>query len=393
MTRPRVLVTCYPQSGHLHPLIPTARTLADAGCSVLVATAASGHGVLETAGLDTVDLGPSEEETTTRLGDVMAEVLAVPPSQRRPLLFSFLFGKTYAAAVADDLLELARSWRPDALLAGLESLAGPLVAAQTQLPLVVSGFGVGLADDVCDATARAVAPLWARAGLVPSPRAGIFDGLFIDPCPPSLRPSGASIAPRRQPVRPAQFDGIGDLPSLPERRPLVYVTFGTNPLFSTPRRLHTIAEAIAAVGASAIITGCEPERLGTLPAGVVAHRFVPQSLLLPRCDAVLCHAGASTVFGALAAGVPLLLMPLGADHFENARAAVGRGAALALEGNADARAIEIALVRVLGEQTIRRTAAEVADEIAAMPSPAAAADGILAWLDERPLPPHHDPAR
>ena len=81
--------------------------------------------------------------------------------------------------------------------------------------------------------------------------------------------------------------------------------------------------------------------------------------------------------------VPLLLVPLGADHFANTAAAVRRGAALALEEELDASSIEAALRRLLTDQSIRRAAADIAAEIAAMPSPAAAAEGILAWLGER----------
>jgi hypothetical protein len=111
--------------GHLHPLIPLARGLADAGCPIVVGTSAAQHATLEAAGLDTVDIGPSYEETSLRLAEVMPEALAVPPWARRAVLFSFIFGKVYAPAVADDLLECARSWRADVVFCGLESLAGP----------------------------------------------------------------------------------------------------------------------------------------------------------------------------------------------------------------------------------------------------------------------------
>jgi UDP:flavonoid glycosyltransferase YjiC (YdhE family) len=383
MARPRVLVTCFPQAGHLHPLIPTARALADAGCPLLVATAASGHAALAAAGLEAVDLGPSSEECSARIVEVMPEILAALPSARRAIAFSFVFGKVYAPAVADALLERARTWRADVMLSGLESLAGPLVAAQVGRPLVVSGFGTGLARDVCEAAARAVAPLWERSGLAVPPMAGVYDGLFVDCCPASLHPSNVPAAARRQQVRPAQFDGTGDLPPLPARRPLVYVTFGTARLFATPERLRMIAEATAAMGAGAVITGLDSQELGTLPDGIVAHRFVPQSTLLPHCDAVICHAGASTVLGALAKGLPLLLLPLGADHFANAEAAVRRGVALALEGEADGPSVEAALARVLTDPEIRKAAAEVAEEIATMPSAEDAAAGILAWLADQ----------
>ena len=383
MPKPRVIVTCYPQSGHLHPLIPTARALADAGCPVLVATAAAEHAALAAAGLAAVDVGPGHAEASARVGEIMPEILAAPPPARRAIGFSFLFGHVYASAVADGLLERARSWRADVVLASVESLAGPLVAAQLGLPLVVSGFGTGLGTDVCAAATRAVAPLWARAGLDVGEFAGVFDGLFVDPCPPSLRPRDVPNPRRSQSVQPARFDGVGELPSLPARRPLIYVTFGTNPLFATPERFRTIARAIAAAGAAAVLTGIDPGALGNLPDGIVAHRFVPQSALLPYCDAVICHAGASTLLGALANGLPLLAMPLGADHFANAAVAVRRGVAVAVADGIDEPSLVAALARVLGDNAIRGAAAEVGAEIAAMPTPAAAADGILSWLGER----------
>lgn len=386
MGRPRVLVTCFPQSGHLHPLIPIARALADAGCPVLVATAASQHALLEGVGLEAVHLGPSHEETISGLGGLRSEALAALPSDRRAILFSSLFGKVYAPAIADELLARARSWQADVLLAGLESLAGPLVAAQLGLPLVVSGFGTGLAENVCDAATWAVAPLWERAGLAVPAAAGLLGGLFVDPCPPSLRPDDVSPPSDRQSIRPAQFDGVGSVPPLPTRRPLVYITFGTNPVFATPTRLRTLAEAVASTGAAAVITGLEARALGPLPEDVRAHPFVPQSALLPHCDAVICHGGASTFFGALAHGLPLLLVPLGADHFANAAAAVRRGVGVVLDDAVDASSVEAAVARLLTDRELRSSAAEVAEEIAAMPSPDEAADGVLAWLAGRSGP-------
>ena len=95
------------------------------------------------------------------------------------------------------------------------------------------------------------------------------------------------------------------------------MSFGTSPLFATPKRLRMIADAIGAAGAGAVITGIEPRELGVLADGVVAHRFVPQSALLPHCDAVICHAGAGTLLGALARVLPLLLVPVGANHLAN----------------------------------------------------------------------------
>ena len=54
--------------------------------------------------------------------------------------------------------------------------------------------------------------------------------------------------------------------------------------------------------------------LGAQPAHVRAERFVPQSEELPHCDLVISHGGSGSVLGALAHGLPQLLLPLGADQ-------------------------------------------------------------------------------
>lgn len=46
----RVLFTCLPATGHLHPLVPIARALADAGHEVAFATHASMAPLVERAG-------------------------------------------------------------------------------------------------------------------------------------------------------------------------------------------------------------------------------------------------------------------------------------------------------------------------------------------------------
>lgn len=70
--------------------------------------------------------------------------------------------------------------------------------------------------------------------------------------------------------------------------------------------------------------------LGELPPTVHVEKWLPLAPLLPRCDAVLCHAGTGTTLAALAAGLPLVLVPQGADQFDNARACERAGAALVL---------------------------------------------------------------
>jgi MGT family glycosyltransferase len=68
------------------------------------------------------------------------------------------------------------------------------------------------------------------------------------------------------------------------------------------------------------------ESLGEVPANVHIERFVPQDEVLPHAQAVLCHGGSGTVLGAVAAGVPLVVVPMFADQPYNAERVAAAGA-------------------------------------------------------------------
>ena len=95
----------------------------------------------------------------------------------------------------------------------------------------------------------------------------------------------------------------------------------------------TALEAVAEVPARVLLTlGGElpDDALGPLPGNVHAERWVPQADVLAHADLVVCHGGSGTTLGALAAGVPLVVMPLFADQPHNARRVAAVGAGLAV---------------------------------------------------------------
>ena len=53
----RALLTVHPADGHLHPLVPVARALSDAGHDVAVASSASFRPEVESFGLEHLDAG------------------------------------------------------------------------------------------------------------------------------------------------------------------------------------------------------------------------------------------------------------------------------------------------------------------------------------------------
>jgi UDP:flavonoid glycosyltransferase YjiC (YdhE family) len=122
----------------------------------------------------------------------------------------------------------------------------------------------------------------------------------------------------------------------------------------------------------------EPAALGELPANVHVERFVAQSEVLPLVDLIVHHGGTGTVLGALEAGLPQLLLPQGADQFLNAEMLTTAGAVRALPNEVQQPgAIGEAVRALLGDCPERQAAAQLRDEIAAMPAPGEVVPALL----------------
>ncbi|MGW4060233.1 glycosyltransferase [Amycolatopsis sp. NPDC004747] len=233
--------------------------------------------------------------------------------------------------------------------------------------LVVHGWGV---PEVAVAARRAGIPaLWHGFGRMIPDGIGFerpAGGVHVDICPPSLQDTNFLATAERIPLRPVPFAEPGGF-----RGPLVYLTLGT--AFGTPEVLETAIRGLATLGTHVVVaTGGVP--IGPQPAHVTARTWVPQAAALAHADLVVHHGGSGTTLGALAAGVPQLVLPQGADQFANAEALLAAGAAVRLlpgELSADAVAEQARKA-----SSCRAAARAIAGEIAAMPSPAEVARGL-----------------
>jgi UDP:flavonoid glycosyltransferase YjiC (YdhE family) len=108
-------------------------------------------------------------------------------------------------------------------------------------------------------------------------------------------------------------------------------------------------------------------RARALPANVRTVEWVDLNAALTTSAAIVHHGGAGTVLGALAAGVPQLVVTGPGDRTHNARLVAARGAGLATAPNdiTDAK-----LTRLASEPALKSAADEVRQEMAAMPAPA-----------------------
>ncbi len=384
----RVLVTCRPVTGHYRPLLPLAAALAASGHEVAFATAGPIATEAESAGFTVfrAGLGP---EARNLLGARLTDPELLSPARIRSFFFTELFVGIELEPRARDLLGIADRWSPNLIVHEVAELAAPLVAAARGLACVDHGYGPALPSQVVWDAAEAAAPIWVEHGLEPNETAGLYGQLYLDPCPPSLQVAETAaigcptlhIQTADTPAAdapPAEvLDGLGG-------RALVYVTLGT--IWNRAADVfRAILDGLAGEDVDVIVTvGArnDPAMLGTQPPNVRVRRFVPQTELLPHCTVVVTHGGSGSMLGALAHGLPLLVVPQGADQFSNADRVVAAGAGLALQPDElSPSAVRECMRSLLGSTHYRESARALAAEIAALPPPSHAVSALEHLVD------------
>jgi aminoglycoside phosphotransferase (APT) family kinase protein len=117
----------------------------------------------------------------------------------------------------------------------------------------------------------------------------------------------------------------------------------------------------------------DPTEFGEQPAGVRIARYLPQAEVLPRCDLVISHGGSGSVIGALAHGLPMVLLPIGADQPHNAEQCLRLGVGKELDPvTVTPQALRAAVAVVLADSSYRQAAERVRAEILELPEPARA---------------------
>ena len=125
------------------------------------------------------------------------------------------------------------------------------------------------------------------------------------------------------------------------------------------------------------------------PANVTVIRSAPHSEVLRHASALVTHAGHGTVIKGLAAGVPVVALPMGRDQDENAARLVHAGAGLRLKPKASPGKIAGAVRRVLDEPSFTDAARRIAHVIAQETAHDLAADELEALAGDGGVRPLH----
>jgi hypothetical protein len=375
----RILAACsLGGAGHLYPLLPylvAARTLGEE--TLVVGPPAISELVAPTS----FSFCPGGEPSEEAVAPIREQLPVLPAAEALVLGNRELFGRLAAPAMLPAMERVCSEWVPDLILREPCEYSSAVVGARTHIPVAQVAISVAESE---------AASISAAAPALEEYRTGLVDDLWSRPYltqfPASLDPSPFPNTIR---VRPASTPAPESFPGWWETddSPLLYVTFGSVlGYMSIATRIYRAAvKAVEHVEARVLLTvgnRFDPTALGPLPSYVHVEPWVDQERVFPEADLVVCHGGSGTAYGALAAGVPLVTVPVFADQFENSRRISAYGASRTVEAEIasvagprrpisleDAPRIKAAIESVLGDPTYRRQARLLALEMdAALPA-------------------------
>ena len=190
--------------------------------------------------------------------------------------------------------------------------------------------------------------------------------VIVAQCPHGLDYPRTRLPPRFHYGSPWRGPPGADWVMPDDGRPLVFCSLGT--LQGARRALfETMAAACAAIGARAVIGhggGLSPAEEAALPGEPLVRAFWPQEVVLRRCAAAVLHGGFNSVLDALAAGVPIVALPIAFEQPATAArlARIGAGRLLSPRW-LSTRALAGALDEVMRQPAYRVAAGRLAAEM------------------------------
>jgi MGT family glycosyltransferase len=369
----RALFSSTRGAGHFNPLVPFARAFERAGHEVMFAGPLELEGSAEGAGFSFWRLDPPPED---ELGAIWSRVPELPPEEANEVVVGDIFGRLNTTAHLPRMRAAFEEWRPDTLLRDPNEYSGALVAEEHGIPharvaislMSTEQMGSGIVAPAIDAIRRS-------AGMAPDPSGDLLRASpWLSVFPRTL--DEGELPDEHRFRDPAWEEPAKELPDWwpgREDEPLVYVTFGSV-AGSFPQALPAYGVALSAVAglpARVLLTvgrDLDPSALPDIPDNVHVERWVPQQDVLAHAAAAVVHGGSGSTLGALAAGVPLVVVPLFADQPQNARRVAEVGAGLAVEPNRDDVPATIPPLRaavdtVLSDPSYRDRAHALAEEL------------------------------
>lgn len=363
----KILFSSRPAFGHVFAIAPLAGQARDCGHEVTFATGESFLPRLEAWGFKTKKVGESIEWGFERVAGEFPHLL----QPEVPELGARMFVDMLGPRTFEDLSDVIAESKPDVVVYEATDVGAAVAAAAAGVPAVCHSLSVWV-EIFAQALRDRRDAVWSSAGVAPLDYTR--GDVFLDIWPPSMRTAGLSENNSvHWDLRPTSWgDPSAEVPSWIDQAegPLIFVSLGT--MFWGKELLGKVIGALSGIDCDALILAgadATPDDLPTQSPRLHVSGFVNQAEVLRRADLVIHHGGAGTMLGALAQGLPALVLPEGADRTFTAASLVERGVGLSIEPKeATPSNIADAVQTLLSEARFRKQALEVKEEIEAMPS-------------------------
>ena len=374
----RVLATCsLGGAGHLQPLLPVLRAAREQGHETLVVGPPALAQMVEETG-HRFEAG--DEPPESEVAPIREQLPVAPPAEAAVLGNRELFGRLAARAMLPAVTDVLDRWRPDLVVRDPCEYASAVAAARAGVP--VAQIAIGLAD-VEWASIDIAAPALEEHG--DAVVGAIRRAPYLSRFPASLDPSRFADTRRFSDPGPSRHGALPDWWGA-STAPLVYVSFGTVLGHMTMAAVvyRTAIEAVASLDVRVLLTvghRFEVASLEPLPDNVRVERWVEQSAVLAEAALVVSHGGSGTTFGALAAGLPVVVVPLFADQRANAARIADAAVGLVVDdatGASAATRLRTAIEAVRTGTSYRDSARRVSAEMAGAPTAARRLEMLLA---------------
>ncbi len=379
----RVLFSSTSGQGHVQPLLALARAFDRRGDDTLIVVAEHAAAPLAGAGFSVLAADEPNEAEAALLWSRFGEL---PRAEASPLVERDWFAGLCLEAMLPTLEKAVRDWHPGLVVRESCEYAGAVVADRARIPHVQHGISTAAAEmSVLRAFSGAILDAHSP-GLAKRVAASPYLTRFPASLDPSDYPRTLRYHDRERATPSPLADWWGG-----SSAPLIYVTLGTVAT-GTPEGvsvLRAALDALSQLDARILVAtgpGLAVETLSDLGPSIHLEPWVSHVDVFAEAKLVACHGGSGTTFGALAAGVPLVMLPMFADQPKNSRLVEEAGAGIAvvagtgsLANNASelARrgdALRNAVLRVLDTPSYTNAARALASEMTTTPTAQQACD-------------------
>lgn len=357
----RVLAASTAAAGHFTPLKPWLAHLAATGHEVLVV----GPPDLAEAATDW-EFRPGDAPDPAVVGPAWDRAFA-DPANAGAVVMSEIFARINAGALRAGMGEAMDDFKPDLVLREPVEYAAAVEAHARGIRQVRISISLAVEEIMLLDYAEPVLEEW-----LPGTTEAVATSPTLSRFPETMDPAAFPDTRRYRLASPPPRAADPDF---------VYATLGTVAPVMKPLLpwFPVLAEVLTQWPGHGLLTTGHRYDASELRAGenVTVQAWADHSDVLARAAVLIHHGGSGTTLDALAAGCPQVVVPLFADQPSNAAAiaeagvgaavATGEGFALRTPGPDAVRQVSDALAAVMASPEMATRAAELADELAALP--------------------------